>query len=54
MRLTNSIEYKWDIARKSCQSVATVLKVFPNSQYSANLVNIFILGKTENEKQLDN
>lgn len=43
-----------DVARKSCQSVATVLKVFPNSQYSANLVNLFILGKTENEKQLDN
>lgn len=48
------MEYKWDIARKSCQSVATVLKVFPNTQYTANLVNLFILGKTEDEKQLDN
>lgn len=42
-----------DLARKNCQSVAAVLKVFPNSEYKTNLVNLFVLGKTENEKVLD-
>lgn len=42
-----------DIGRRNCQSVATVLKVFPNSNYTTNLVNLYVLGKTENEKVLD-
>lgn len=43
-----------DIGRRKCQSVATVLKVFPNNNYAANLVNLFVLGKTEDEKFLQN
>lgn len=44
-----------DVARLNCQTVATVLKVFPNNQegYKINLVNIFILGKTADEKVFD-
>lgn len=42
-----------DVARRGCQTVATILKVFPNTGYRMNLVNIFVLGKTENEKVLD-
>lgn len=44
-----------DIARLNCQTVCTVLKVFPNyeSGYKIHLVNIFILGKTEDEKVFD-
>lgn len=42
-----------DIARKGCQTVAVVLKVFPNNDYKCKLVNLFVLGKTENEKVLD-
>lgn len=40
-----------DLARRGCQSVCTVLKVFPNSNgWKMNLVNIYILGKTEDDK----
>ena len=41
-----------DVARLGCQSVATVLKVYPNinTGYKINLVNIYILGKTIEEK----
>ena len=40
-----------DIARRNCQSVCTVIKVFPNiNGWRMNLVNIYILGKTEDEK----
>ena len=44
-----------DVARIGCQTVATVLKVFPNivDGYKINLVNIFILGKTLEEKVFD-
>lgn len=44
-----------DVARLGCQTVATVLKVFPNvtEGYKINLVNIFILGKTMEEKVFD-
>ena len=44
-----------DVARIGCQTVATVLKVFPNTEtgYKINLVNIFILGKTIEEKVFD-
>lgn len=43
-----------DLARLNCQSVATILKVFPGvEKYHCNLVNIYILGKTENEKVFD-
>lgn len=44
-----------DVARLGCQTVATVLKVFPNINdgYKINLVNIFILGKTQEEKVFD-
>lgn len=44
-----------DVARRGCQTVATVIKVFPNGEkYRMNLVNLFILGKTEDEKVFDN
>lgn len=40
-----------DIARQGCQTVACVIKVFPQSErYTCNLVNLFVLGKTDNEK----
>lgn len=44
-----------DVARLGCQTVATVLKVYPNTNegYKINLVNIFILGKTVEEKVFD-
>lgn len=44
-----------DVARIGCQTVATVLKVFPNVSegYRINLVNIYILGKTLEEKVFD-
>lgn len=44
-----------DVARIGCQTVATVLKVFPNNSegYKINLVNIYILGKTIEEKTFD-
>ena len=43
-----------DIARRGCQTVATVLKVFPSGDsYRMNLVNLFVLGKTEDEKIFD-
>jgi hypothetical protein len=44
-----------DIARLNCQTVATVLKVFPNFNdgFRINLVNIYILGKTLEEKDFD-
>lgn len=44
-----------DVARRGCQTVATVLKVFPGGdRYTCNLVNLFVLGKTEDEKVFDN
>jgi hypothetical protein len=43
-----------DVARRDCQTVATVLKVFPHEgRYTCNLVNIYVLGKTEDEKVFD-
>lgn len=44
-----------DVARLGCQTVATILKVFPNNNegYKINLVNLFVLGKTEQEKVFD-
>lgn len=43
-----------DVARKGCQTACTVLKVFPGGeQYKCNVVNVYILGKTENEKVFD-
>lgn len=44
-----------DVARLGCQTVATVLKVYPNVNdgYKINLVNIYVLGKTVEEKQFD-
>ncbi len=44
-----------DIARKGCQSVCVVLKVFPrkDNPWKINVVNLFILGKTQNEKDFD-
>ena len=43
-----------DIARLNCQTVCTVLKVFPrpNGSY-CKLVNLFVLGKTLSEKVFD-
>ena len=40
-----------DVARRLCQTVVTVLKVFPGEKYRINLVNIYVLGLTEIEKQ---
>lgn len=42
-----------DIARKKCQTAAAILKVYPDSDYRCSLVNMVILGKTEDEKVLD-
>lgn len=43
-----------DVARRGCQTVCTVLKVFPGGErYTCNLVNLFVLGKTEDEKVFD-
>ena len=43
-----------DIGRRGCQSACTVLKVFPNNdRWNINLVNIYVLGKTEDEKVFD-
>lgn len=43
-----------DIGRRGCQTVCTVLKVFPHEErYTCNLVNLYVLGKTENEKIFD-
>lgn len=43
-----------DVARRDCQTVATILKVYPNSErYKCSLVNIYVLGKTEDEKVFD-
>lgn len=43
-----------DVGRRGCQSVCTVLKVFPNPErWNVNLVNIYVLGKTEDEKVFD-
>lgn len=43
-----------DVARRGCQTVCVVLKVFPNGErYTCNLVNLFVLGKTEDEKVFD-
>lgn len=44
-----------DVGRRGCQTVCVVLKVFPrlDGTYKTNVVNVFVLGKTENEKVLD-
>ena len=43
-----------DVGRRGCQSVCVVLKVYPNSDhYNVSLVNIYVLGKTEDEKRFD-
>ena len=43
-----------DVARRGCQTVATILKVYTGGErYRVNLVNLFVLGKTEDEKVFD-
>jgi hypothetical protein len=43
-----------DIARLQCQTVATILKVFPRTDnYYVNVVNLFVLGKTDQAKVFD-
>jgi hypothetical protein len=43
-----------DVARRGCQTVATILKVFPTGdKYTCNVVNVYVLGKTEDEKVFD-
>lgn len=43
-----------DVARRGCQTVCVVLKVYPNGdRYTCSLVNLYVLGKTENEKIFD-
>ena len=43
-----------DVARLGCQTVCTILKVFPNDNgWRCNLVNIYILGKNDSEKVFD-
>lgn len=44
-----------DVARAGCQTVATVLKVFPDiiNGFRINVVNIYVLGKTTEEKIFD-
>lgn len=43
-----------DVARLGCQTICVVLKVFPNiNGFRCNLVNLFVLGKTEQEKVFD-
>ena len=44
-----------DVGRRGCQTVCVVLKVFPrlDGTYKTNVVNVFVLGKTEDEKVLD-
>nr|DAD58638.1 MAG TPA: terminase large subunit [Caudoviricetes sp.] len=43
-----------DVARKGCQTACTVLKVFPGGEkYTCNIVNVYVLGKTEDEKVFD-
>ena len=40
-----------DVAHENCQTVATILKVYPKTeQYTCNLVNIYVLGKTNKDK----
>lgn len=44
-----------DVARRGCQTACCVFKVYPDGgRYTCSLVNIYILGKTENEKVFDN
>lgn len=44
-----------DVARIGCQTVCTVLKVFPNNNtgWKINLVNLYVLGKNNDEKTFD-
>ena len=43
-----------DVARKGCQTACTVLKVYPGGEkYTCNVVNVYVLGKTEDEKVFD-
>ena len=43
-----------DVGRRGCQSVCVVLKVYPNAErFNISLVNIYVLGKTEDEKVFD-
>lgn len=50
----NFYVFACDIGRRGCQSVCVVLKVFPGQDhYNVNLVNIYVLGKTEDEKRFD-
>lgn len=40
-----------DVGRLSCQTAVCVFRVFPqNDHYNINLVNLFVLGKTDKEK----
>jgi hypothetical protein len=44
-----------DVGHENCQSIAAVLKVFPNNdKYYCNLVNLYSLGKTSAEKVFTN
>ena len=46
--------FSCDIGRRGCQSDCTVLKVYPNAErYNVSLVNIYVLGRTEDEKVFD-
>ena len=43
-----------DVARRGCQTVAIILKVYPGGdRYTCSVVNLFVLGKTESEKVFD-
>ena len=43
-----------DVARKGCQTACTVIKVFPGGdKYTCHIVNVYVLGKTEDEKVFD-
>lgn len=43
-----------DVARRGCQTACTVIKVYPGGEkYTCSIVNVYVLGKTENEKVFD-
>ena len=43
-----------DVARRGCQTACTVIKVYPGGEkYTCSVVNVYVLGKTENEKVFD-
>ena len=43
-----------DVARRGCQTACTVIKVYPGGEkYTCSVVNVYVLGKTEDEKVFD-